>query len=516
MSYEPVIGLEVHVQLKTRTKIFCGCPTTFGEPPNTRVCPVCLGLPGVLPVLNRRVVEFAIKVGLALHCEIAAASRFARKNYFYPDMPKNYQISQYELPIAAKGWLEVDGRRIGITRVHMEEDVGKLSHEWPGLAGPYSYVDFNRAGVPLLEIVSEPDLRSPEEAAAYLKKLRELLRYLEVSDANMEEGNFRCDANVSVRPAGAAAFGTKVEIKNLNSFRFVQQALEYEVRRQAAALDAGERVVQETRLFDPDRGVTQPMRTKEHAHDYRYFPDPDLLPLEVSREWVAEVRAALPELPDEKRDRFVREYGLPAYDAAVLTASRGLADYFEAAARARAAGDGTADPARRAAAVKETSNWVMGELLRKLKEAGRDPSELTDPAAVPIPPERLAALLALVDRGTINRNTAKAVFEEMYATGEAPERIVEARGLAQVSDTGALEAVVRDVLAANPEQVAAYRAGKDRLFGFFVGQVMRATGGKANPKLVNDLLRAALSGSGGAPASSGSGGTGGAAPARKE
>ncbi len=504
MPYEPVIGLEVHVQLKTRTKIFCGCPTTFGEPPNTRVCPVCLGLPGVLPVPNRRVVEFAMKVGLALHCDIAPASRFARKNYFYPDMPKNYQISQYELPIATKGWLEVDGRRIGITRVHMEEDVGKLSHEWPGLAGPYSYVDFNRAGVPLLEIVSEPDLRSPEEAGAYLRKLRELLRYLEVSDANMEEGNFRCDANVSVRPAGTAALGTKVEIKNLNSFRFVQQALDHEVRRQSAALAAGERLVQETRLFDPDRGVTQPMRTKEHAHDYRYFPDPDLLPLEVSREWVARVRAQLPELPDEKRDRFVREYGLPAYDAAVLTSARGLADYFEAAVRARlAAGDGAAGEAGRAAVAKETSNWVMGELLRKLKDDGRDPGELADPAAVPIPPARLAALLALVERGTINRNTAKAVFEEMYATGEAPERIVQARGLAQVSDTAALEATVRDVLAANPEQVAAYRGGKDKLFGFFVGQVMRATGGKANPKVVNELLRRALSGGDAASAGKG-------------
>ncbi|HWP34233.1 MAG TPA: Asp-tRNA(Asn)/Glu-tRNA(Gln) amidotransferase subunit GatB [Thermodesulfobacteriota bacterium] len=490
-SYEPVIGLEVHVQLKTRTKIWCGCPTTFGAPPNTQVCPVCLGLPGVLPVLNRRVVEFAMKVGLALHCEIAPASRFARKNYFYPDMPKNYQISQYELPIATRGWLEVDGRRIGVTRVHMEEDVGKLFHEWPGQSGPYSYVDFNRAGVPLLEIVSEPDIRSPEEAAAYLRKLRTLLRYLEVSDANMEEGNLRCDANVSVRRRGDSGFGTKVEIKNLNSFRFVQQALEYEVRRQVAALEAGERIVQETRLFDPDRGVTQTMRTKESAHDYRYFPDPDLLPLEVSREWVAEVQRGLPELPDERRERFVRQYGLPAYDAAVLTASRGLADYFEAAARAVAAGRPEA-----LAAYKETSNWVMGELLRTLKEAGRDPADLASAADVPVPPERLAALLALVERGTINRNTAKAVFEEMVATGEAPERIVEARGLAQVSDTAALEATIRQVLAANAEQVAAYRSGKDKLFGFFVGQVMRATGGRANPKVVTELLRAALAGAG--------------------
>ncbi len=494
MAYETVIGLEVHAQLKTRTKIWCGCPTTFGAPPNTQVCPICLGLPGVLPVLNRRVVEFAMKVGLPLHCGIAEASRFARKNYFYPDMPKNYQISQYELPICVRGWLEVDGRKIGITRVHMEEDVGKLSHEWPGEEGPYSYVDFNRAGVPLLEIVSEPDLRSSEEAAAYLRKLRALLRYLDVSDANMEEGNFRCDANVSVRPAGTTALGTKVEIKNLNSFRFVQQALEYEVRRQAAALDAGERIVQETRLYDPDRGVTQSMRTKESAHDYRYFPDPDLLPLEVSREWVDEVRRSLPELPDEKRDRFVRDYGLPAYDAGVLTASRGLADYFERAAQAyAAASDGAA--ADRSVVCKETSNWIMGELLRKLKEEGRDPGDLADPAAVPIPPERLAALLVLVERGTVNRNTAKTVFEEMYASGEAPETIVGARGLAQVSDTGALEAAIGDVLAANADQVAAYRSGKEKLFGFFVGQVMRATGGRANPKVVNELLRRALGGS---------------------
>jgi aspartyl-tRNA(Asn)/glutamyl-tRNA(Gln) amidotransferase subunit B len=357
MAYETVIGLEVHAQLKTRTKIWCGCPTTFGAPPNTQVCPICLGLPGVLPVLNRRVVEFAMKVGLPLHCGIAEASRFARKNYFYPDMPKNYQISQYELPICVRGWLEVDGRKIGITRVHMEEDVGKLSHEWPGEEGPYSYVDFNRAGVPLLEIVSEPDLRSPEEAAAYLRKLRALLRYLDVSDANMEEGNFRCDANVSVRPAGTTAFGTKVEIKNLNSFRFVQQALEYEVRRQAAALDTGERIVQETRLYDPDRGVTQSMRTKESAHDYRYFPDPDLLPLEVSREWVDEVRRSLPELPDEKRDRFVRDYGLPAYDAGVLTASRGLADYFERAAQAYAAASDGAAADRSSARRRATGSW---------------------------------------------------------------------------------------------------------------------------------------------------------------
>jgi aspartyl-tRNA(Asn)/glutamyl-tRNA(Gln) amidotransferase subunit B len=491
MPYEPVIGLEVHVQLKTRTKIWCGCPTAFGAPPNTQVCPVCLGLPGVLPVLNRKVVELAIRVGLALHCEIAESSRFARKNYFYPDMPKNYQISQYELPICEKGWLEVDGTRVGITRAHIEEDVGKSSHEWPGLSGPYSYIDFNRAGVPLLEVVSEPDMRSPQEASAYLKRLRELLRYLDVSDANMEEGNFRCDANVSVRPAGAGRLGTKVEVKNLNSFRFVQEALEHEVRRQSAALDAGERLVQETRLYDPARGVTQSMRSKESAHDYRYFPDPDLLPLEVSREWVARVREALPELPDEKRDRFVRDYALPAYDAGVLTASRGLAEYFEAAARAYGAARGGAGDG---AVHKETSNWVMGEVLRKLKEEGREPSELAGAAAVPLPPERLAALLALVDRGTINRTTAKAVFEEMYATGQPPEAIVEAKGLAQVSDTAALERTIVGILAANPEQVAGYRSGKEKLFGFFVGQVMRATQGRANPKVVNDLLRRALAG----------------------
>jgi aspartyl-tRNA(Asn)/glutamyl-tRNA(Gln) amidotransferase subunit B len=494
MAYEPVIGLEVHVQLKTRTKIWCGCPTTFGAPPNTQVCPVCLGLPGVLPVLNRRVVELAMKVGLALHCEIAPMSRFARKNYFYPDMPKNYQISQYELPICLRGFIDVDGKRIGITRAHIEEDVGKSSHEWPGLEGPYSYVDFNRAGVPLLEIVSEPDLRGAEEASAYLKKLRALLRYLDVSDANMEEGNFRCDANVSIRPVGATDFGTKVEVKNLNSFRFVQEALEYEVVRQAKALDAGERLVQETRLYDPDRGVTRPMRSKESAHDYRYFPDPDLLPLEVSRAWVGDVQRTMPELPDEKRDRFVRDYGLPPYDAGVLTASRGLADYFEATARAYAATrDGKGADA---ALYKETSNWVMGEVLRKLKEDGRDAGDLKDASAVPLPPDRLAALLALVDGGRVNRNTAKTVFEEMYATGAAPEAIVEAKGLAQVSDTSALERTIADILAANPEQAAGYRAGKDKLFGFFVGQVMRATQGRANPKVVNDLLRKALAGGG--------------------
>jgi aspartyl-tRNA(Asn)/glutamyl-tRNA(Gln) amidotransferase subunit B len=476
MQFETVIGLEVHAQLLTKTKIFCSCSTEFGAPPNTHTCPVCLGMPGVLPVLNRTVVEYAMKMALATHCRILPRCRFARKNYFYPDLPKGYQISQYELPLGVDGWLEIEteegSRRIGITRIHMEEDAGKLVHDE---TQPVSYVDFNRTGVPLIEIVSEPDMRSPEEAAAYLRTLRDILRYLEICDGNMEEGSFRCDANISLRPAGSSGFGTKTELKNMNSFRNVQRALEFEVRRQRALLEKGEAIVQETRLWDAGRGVTVSMRGKEEAHDYRYFPDPDLVPVEIDEAWVEQVRSSLPELPDAKRERFVRQYDLPAYDARVLTASRDLADYFEAVAAA------FPQP-------KTVSNWIMSELMRELK---RDEREIED---CPVPPAHLAELLQLMDRNVISGKIAKSVFKEMYETGASAKAIVEAKGLEQVSDEGAIEAVVREVLAENPKEVESFRQGKEKLLGFFVGQVMKKTRGKANPKLVNEMLLKALKG----------------------
>jgi aspartyl-tRNA(Asn)/glutamyl-tRNA(Gln) amidotransferase subunit B len=476
MEFEAVIGLEVHAQLKTRTKIFCGCSTAFGAPPNTHTCPVCLGMPGVLPVLNRQVVVYAMRMALATGCTIAPESRFARKNYFYPDLPKGYQISQYELPIAAGGHVDItlDGgtRRIGITRIHMEEDAGKLTHD-PDR--PFSRVDLNRAGVPLIEIVSEPDLRTPAEAGAYLRQLRAILRYLDICDGNMEEGSFRCDANVSIRPAGAAELGTRTELKNLNSFKHVEKAIAYEIARQQECVMDGGAVVQETRLWDPDQNRTTPMRGKEEAHDYRYFPDPDLLPLAIDDAWIAEVRAALPELPAARRARFEARYGLPAYDAELLTAARELADYFE-------------DCLKVFPQPKPVSNWVMGTLLGRLNAEGRSIEDS------PVSPAHLGELLRLVEDGVISGKIAKNVFDQMAETGRGPAGIVAEKGLTQVSDAGALEAAVDAVLAQNPDEVVAYRGGKTKLLGFFVGQVMKATRGKAHPGMVNDLLRQKLGG----------------------
>jgi len=476
MEYEAVIGLEVHCQLATKSKIFCGCATTFGQPPNSQTCPICLGHPGVLPVLNRQAVAYTIRAGLATHGEIQSPSVFARKHYFYPDLPKGYQISQYDKPIIDGGYVEIvteaGPRRIGLTRIHMEEDAGKNLHE--GLEA-VSHVDLNRAGVPLIEIVSEPDLRTSDEAVAYLKKLRDIVVYLGICDGNMEQGNLRCDANVSLRPKGQKTFGTKVEMKNMNSFRFLKQAVEYEMKRQAQVLDRGGTVVQETRLWDTKRGVTESMRSKEEAHDYRYMPEPDLLPVVVDPEWVEEVRKAMPELPDAKRERFVARYGLSAYDAEVLTASQALADYFE---KSVAAFDG--DP-------KLTCNWVMGDLTAKLNEDG------TTIEACPLAPEQLAGIIAAIHDGTISGKIAKTVFAKVYGTDRTAGEVIEAEGLVQVSDTGAIDAVIDEVIAAHPREAADYRGGKEKLLGFFVGRVMKASGGKANPQLVNERLKAKLS-----------------------
>jgi len=476
MTYEPVIGLEVHAQLKTKTKIFCSCSTEFGAPPNTHTCPVCLGMPGVLPVLNKKVVDYTLAMALAVHCEISHQSRFARKNYFYPDLPKGYQISQYELPIARHGYVDIgtngQKKRIGITRIHMEEDAGKLIHD-PNR--PYSRVDFNRTGVPLIEIVSEPDIRSSEEAGAYLRQLRSILRYLGISDGNMEEGSFRCDANVSVRPEGSDIFGTRTEVKNLNSFKHVEKALDYEIHRQIDVLVQGEEVVQETRLWDPDKERTFSMRGKEEAHDYRYFPDPDLLPLVVDDQWIEQVKEHLPELPDAKRERFVKDYDLPAYDVEVLTGSRELADYFEACVKYGP------EP-------KVVSNWIMGSLLGYLNAHGKTIAESA------VGPEDLAKLLQLIGKGVISGKIAKTVFDEMIQTGKPPEKIVEEKGLVQMTDRSAIEMVVEKVLAAHPDEIEAYRNGKTKLLGFFVGQIMKETRGKANPKMVNELLMNKLGG----------------------
>lgn len=480
MDYEPVIGLEVHAQLLTDSKIFCRCSTRFGAAPNSHTCPVCQGLPGVLPVLNRKVVEYAMKMALACHCRLNPYSRFARKNYFYPDLPKAYQISQYELPLAEHGWVEIEvngaPKRVGITRIHMEEDAGKLIHPETGGA---SFVDFNRCGVPLIEIVSEPDIRSPEEASAYLKMLRDILVYLEICDGNMEEGSFRCDANVSLRPKGQEKFGTRTELKNMNSFRHVQRALEAEIRRQAEVLGGGGQVIQETRLWDAERAITLSMRGKEEAHDYRYFPDPDLVPLVIDEAWVERVRATLPELPGPRKHRLMEQYGLPGYDAGVLTASKGLADYFEEAAAAL-----PEDP-------KAVSNWMMSEMMRELKGEGLDLDRAIGEAKVR--PRQLAALLKMVRQGAISGKIAKAVFIEMWQSGGEPAAIVAAKGLAQVSDVAELEAVVKGVLAEHLAEVEAYRGGKTKLLGFFVGQVMKKTQGRANPKTVNELLARLLS-----------------------
>ena len=449
-NYEAVIGLEIHAQLQTQTKIFCGCSTAFGAPPNAHVCPVCLGLPGALPVLNRRAVDLAIKAALALGCDVQRESVFARKNYFYPDLPKGYQISQYELPICIGGHLEIEVegelKRIGITRIHMEEDAGKLVHADVAGLGDGSGVDLNRACTPLLEIVSEPDLRSADEAVAYLKKLHQIVVYLGITDGNMEEGSFRCDANVSVMPADSDKFGTRAEIKNVNSFKFVKQAIEYEIERQIELIEEGGKVVQETRLFDPATGETRSMRGKEEAHDYRYFPDPDLVPLVISDDWVADVQLDLPELPEAKRSRYLAELGLTTYDAEVLTASRELAEYFEACLAAGAQAKGAA-------------NWVMGEVTRGLNDAG------LAIAACPVAPGQLVELLKLIDAGTISGKIAKTVFDEMWQSDKAPAAIVEEQGLVQVSDTGEIEAIIDGIMAANAGQVEEYRGGKEKVFG---------------------------------------------------
>ncbi len=474
MEYEAVIGLEIHAQLLTNSKIFCGCSTGFGASPNAHSCPICLGMPGSLPVLNKKVVEFAIMMALATESEIAPYSRFARKHYFYPDLPKNYQISQFELPLARRGVVDIETsagvRRIGITRIHMEEDAGKLIHDE---YSPVSYVDFNRTGVPLLEIVSEPDMRTAEEAGQYLRKLRNLLVYLEICDGNMEEGSFRCDANVSIRPKGSTPFGTRAELKNMNSFKNVEQALEFEISRQQAVLEEGKQVIQETRLWDAARNRTQAMRGKEESHDYRYFPDPDLVPVVVDREWIEEIRARMPELPDEKKARFIADYDLSEYDASVLTAQKPVAMYYEKCL------ESYDDP-------KMTANWVMGELMRYLKQDERDIADC------PATPESLAAMLTMIRDGAISGKIAKTVFEEMYTTGKDPQTIVKEKGLVQVSDESALEKVVDEILAANPSEVESYKQGKKKLMGFFVGQIMKQTQGKANPQLVNKLLKEKL------------------------
>ena len=477
-KYEPVIGLEVHVQLATATKIFCACPTGFGAPPNTNVCPVCLGLPGALPVLNRQVVELAMRAGMALDCQIGPMSRFARKNYFYPDLPKGYQISQYDQPLAEHGVVEVvvDGarKRIGVTRVHLEDDAGKSMHEGFRDSSRYTYVDLNRCGTPLIEIVTDPDMRTSSEAHAFLTELKQILQYVEVSTCDMEKGHLRCDANVSVRPRGQEKLGVKAEVKNLNSFRFLKMALDYEIGRQVELLESGGRVVQETRLYNPDTNETVGMRSKEHAHDYRYFPEPDLLPLEISEAWRARVRAELPELPSARRARYMETLGLREYDAETLTATHELSEYFEKAAAA------CQDP--RAAA-----HWVMGDLAAALKAEGREIG------GSPVPAARLGELIGLIARGEISGKMAKEIFAKMFATGEAAQTIVDREGLRQISDAGAIETVVDQVLAANPKQAEQFKAGKTAVLGFLVGQVMKATRGQANPAAVNELLKQKLS-----------------------
>ncbi|MFZ2196956.1 MAG: Asp-tRNA(Asn)/Glu-tRNA(Gln) amidotransferase subunit GatB [Thermodesulfovibrionales bacterium] len=475
MKYEAVIGLEVHAQMLTDTKIFCGCSTKFGSEPNTQTCPVCIGMPGVLPVLNKKALEFAIRTGLATHCTISSYSRFARKNYFYPDLPKGYQISQYEHPICEHGHIEVvvDGnvKKIGITRIHMEEDAGKNIHEG---GGKYSFVDLNRTGVPLMEIVSEPDIRSPQEAVEYMKKLRAVLIYLGVCDGNMEQGSLRCDANVSVRPEGRKEFGTRAEIKNINSFRFVEKAIEYEIKRQTKVIEDGGKIIQETRLWDSNKGITESMRSKEEAHDYRYFPEPDLTPITVEQSVIDEIRAGLPELPEAKRKRFVSEYGLPEYDADLLTSEKAVAAWFEEVVKA-------------GGPPKAAANWVMGDLMKMLNE------ENTAIDNCLIKPKQLADMLALIEKGTISGKIAKTVFMEMYKTGKDAEGIVKEKGLLQISDGSAIEKAVDEIIAKHPAEVERFKAGEEKLLGFFVGQVMKATKGKANPQMLNDLMKKKLS-----------------------
>lgn len=475
MQYEAVIGLEIHAQLLTNSKAFCSCSTKFGADPNMNTCPICQGMPGTLPVFNKKALEFTIKMALACNCKINEFSRFARKNYYYPDLPKNYQISQYELPVSEHGWVMVETdsgiRKIGITRIHMEEDAGKLIHDEHR---PVSYVDLNRTGVPLIEIVSEPDMRTPEEASSYLKTLHSMLVYLRICDGNMEEGSFRCDANISVRPVGQSEFGVKTELKNMNSFRNVQRGLQYEIDRHIEVLREGGKIVQETRLFDLASGSTVSMRSKEQAHDYRYFPDPDLLPLHVTTEMIEDIRTGLPELPAEKKERFIREFGIPSYDAGVLTASRDMAEYFEAVVKS------FTNP-------KSVSNWIMTEFMRALKADEKPIIEVL------VKPDQLAALLKMIDDGKISGKIAKTVFDEMWATGLSPDKIVQEKGLLQVSDTSELESIITGILNDNPKEVEKYLAGKTQVMGFFVGQVMKASRGKANPGMVNEILARELS-----------------------
>ena len=474
MPYEAIIGLEVHAQLLTKSKIFCNCSTKFGAQPNSHVCPVCMGMPGILPVLNKKVVEFALKMALATHCRINFYSVFARKNYFYPDLPKGYQISQYEHPLAEDGWVEIEvngqKKQIGILRIHMEEDAGKLMHD---PHKPISYVDFNRTGVPLIEIVSKPDIRTPEEGVAYLKKLRSILRYLEICDGNMEEGSFRCDANISLRLANAEKFGVRTELKNMNSFKHVQRALAYEIERQRSILEQGGNVIQETRLWDENRGITRSMRGKEEAHDYRYFPDPDLMPVVIDKKWIEEIEKTLPELPDVKKERFKQVYGLPEYDAEVLTSEKELAEYFERVVKW-------------GSDAKLASNWLMSEVLRKLNQ---EKQEIT---ACPITPKDLAELLQLIQKGTISGKIAKVVFEEMYSSGKPASQIVREKGLVQITDQAVLEEIAQKIIESYPKEVDQYKAGKEKLLGFFVGQMMKQTKGKANPQLVNKIFKKLL------------------------
>lgn len=471
-DYEPVIGLEIHVQLQTKSKMFCNDSTHFGSHDNENICPVCTAMPGSLPVINERALEFSVKTGLALGCQIRKHSVFARKQYFYPDLPKGYQISQYDMPLCEHGTMEyvLDGerKRVGITRAHMEEDAGKSTHH-----GEYSLINLNRAGIPLLEIVSEPDMRSAQEAAEYARTMRKIVRYLEVCDGNLEEGSLRCDCNVSVRKRGEKKFGTKVEIKNINSFRFIEKAIEYEIQRQIDCIETGEPIHQETRLYDPDKNRTFAMRSKEEAHDYRYFPDPDLLPVDVDDAYIEKVKTGLPELPLARADRFMSEYKLPEYDAFVLTQEKALADYFE-------------DVARVGKNAKAASNWVMTELLRELNDSKKDVTES------PISSGYLGRMIALIENGTISGKIAKTVFMEMWTSGKDPETIVKEKGLTQITDTSAIEKIIDEVIAANPAEVEAYRGGKEKLFGFFVGQAMKATKGQASPDVVNGLLKKKL------------------------
>ncbi len=469
MEFEPVIGLEIHVQMDTKTKLFCSCPVEFGAEPNSNVCPVCLGLPGSLPVINKRAVEFAIKAGLALNCKINTRSVFARKNYFYPDLPKGYQISQYEEPIAVNGWLEVGGKRVRIRRLHIEEDAGKNIHE-----GSKTFVDLNRAGTPLMEIVTEPDIDSPQMAREFLEKLRNIMRYTGVSRADMEKGQLRCDINISIRPKGSKELGTRVEIKNVNSFRFVQKAIESEMERQIKLLLSGEKIVQETRTFDPSTGLTHTMRTKEEAEDYRYFPEPDLLPLVIPPQWLEEIKANMPELPEERYERFMKNYALDQYSARVLTDNKELGDFFEESLKYY-----NQDP-------KLTANWLLNDLLGNLSEAGKDIE------CSPVSPQSLAELVKLIRENVLSSKLAKEVIKDMVLTGKSPVQIVEEKGLKQVSDEGQIRSMIEEVLRENPKEVERFKAGEEKVFGFLVGQVMKKARGKANPQMVNRILKEML------------------------